>query len=132
MSFIVFVQAFLHSVFNNSLGIIPENVDSDGDSDQGQQNQGQHSSIGVHHAGIFSAGTAASEESDNKHNCPNDDQDDGGVEVGFAEEVQVLGHVDLDVSTNADQSHTRQEKDEVEQKDNVLDENVTTIHLDRL
>ena len=43
-----------------------------------------------------------------------------------------LGHVDLDVSTDADESHTRQEKDEVEQKDNVLDENVTTIHLGRL
>ena len=40
--------------------------------------------------------------------------------------------MDLDVSTNADESHTRQEKDEVEQKDNVLDENVTTIHFDRL
>ena len=46
--------------------------------------------------------------------------------------LKYLGHVDLDVSTDADESHTRQEKDEVEQKDNVFDENVTTIHLDRL
>ena len=46
--------------------------------------------------------------------------------------LKYLGHVDLDVSTNADESHTRQEKDEVEKKDNVLDENVTTIHLGRL
>ena len=54
----------LKALYRNSqiikVNIYPENVDSDGDSDQGQQNQGQHSSIGVHHAGIFSAGTAAS------------------------------------------------------------------------
>ena len=29
-------------------------------------------------------------ESHNEHDCPNDDQDDRGVEVGIAEEVQVL------------------------------------------
>ena len=117
MIVIVLVQAFLHWVFDNRFFVIPENVDSDSNSDQGKQNQGQHSSISVHHAGTFSAGTAASEESDNKHDGTNDDQDDGGVEVRITEEVQVLGHVDLDVSTNSDESCTCQKKDEVEQKE---------------
>ena len=90
MIVIVLVQAFFHCVFDNRFFIIPVNVDSDSNSDQGKQNQGQHSSISVHHAGTFSVGTVASKESDNKHDGTNDDQDDGGVEVGITEEVQVL------------------------------------------
>ena len=46
--------------------------------------------------------------------------------------VYYLCHVDLDISTNANEGHTRQEKDEVEEKDNILDENLATTHLGRL
>jgi len=78
---------------------------------------------------IFRASSTTSKESDDKHEGTNDDQNDGGVDVRVTEEVQVLGHMDLNVSTNADESNTRQEKDEVEEKDNVLDYNFTTRHL---
>jgi len=113
-------------------GIILEDIDCNGDSDQRQQNQGQHSCVSVHHTGIFCASSTASKKGDNEHEGSNDDQNNRGVEVGIAKKVQVLGHVDLDVSTDANESNTRQEKDEVEEEDNVLDQDVATTHLDNL
>jgi len=130
--FVVIFQAVGHCFGDDFPGVTPEDVDCNGDSDQRQQNQGQHSSVGVHHTWVFRASSAAAEEGDDEHEGADDDQDDRSVEVGAAEKVQVLGHVDLDISTNADEGHTRQEKDEVEEKDNVLDKNVTTPHLGRL
>lgn len=126
--FVIF-QTFCHCCGDNFSGVTPKEVDCNGDSDQRQQNQGQHSSVGVHHTGIFRASSATAEEGDDKHESADDDQNDRGVEIGVAQKVQVLGHVDLDVSTNANESHTRQEEDEIEKKDNVFDENVATTHL---
>merc|ERR1711973_829293 len=125
----VIIQAFIHCCGDDFSGVSPKDVDCNGDSDQRQQNQGQHSSVGVHHTGIFRASSATAEEGDDKHESTNDDQNDRCVEVGIAQKVQVLGHVDLDVSTNANKSHTRQEEDEIEKKDNIFDENFTTTHL---
>ena len=64
--------------FRQLCNVYPEDVDCDGDSNQRQQNQGQHSSIGVHHTWIFCASPAAAEEGDNEHEgtC---DSDPGGV-----------------------------------------------------
>jgi len=130
--FIVIFQAVLHCVGDNFLGLAPEDVDCDGDSDQRQQNQGQHRSVGVHHTWVFRASSATAKEGNDEHEGANDNQNDGGVEIGVAEKVQILCHVDLDISTNANEGHTRQEKDEVEEKDDIFDENVTTTHLGRL
>jgi len=75
------------------------------------------------------ASSAAAKESDQKHNGTNNDQNDRCVEVGVAQKVKVLGHVDLDKSTNANESHTCQEEDKVEKKNYILDENLATTHL---
>jgi len=130
--FSVIFQTVCHCVCDNFPGVSPEDEDCNGDSDQRQQNQGQHSSVGVHHTWIFRASSAAAEEGDDEHQGANDDQDDRSVEVGVAQKVQILSHVDLDVGTNSNEGHTRQEKDEVEEKDNILDENVATTHLGSL
>ena len=95
------------------MNVYLEDVDGDSNSDQRKQNQGQHCSVGVHHAMIFSTSSATSKESDDKHEGTNDDQNNRGVDVRITEEVQVLGHLDLNISTNANESNTRQEKDEV-------------------
>ena len=111
------------------MNVYLEDIDGDSNSYQRKQNQGQHCSVGVHHAMIFGASSTTSKESDNKHKGTNDDKNNRGVDVRITEKVQVLGHVDLNISTDANKGNTRQEKDEVEQKDNVLDNNFTTRHL---
>ena len=70
--------------------VYPKDVDCNGNSDQRQQNQGQHSSVGVHHTGIFRASSATAEEGDDKHESTDDDQNDRCVEVGVAQKVQIL------------------------------------------
>jgi len=130
--FSIIFQTVRHCVGDNFPGVPPEDEDCNGDSNQRQQNQGQHSSVGVHHTWIFCASSAAAEEGYDEHQGADDDQDDRSVEVGVAQKVQILGHVDLDVGTNTNEGHTRQEKDEVEEKDNILDENVATTHLGSL
>jgi len=126
------LQTILHCFGDNFPGLTLKDVDCDGNSDQRNQDQGQHRSVSVHHTWVFRASTAAAEEGNDEHEGADDNQDDRGVEVGVAEKVQILCHMDLNVSTNTDESHTRQEKDEVEEKDDVLDENLATTHLGRL
>ena len=62
------------------------------------------------------ASSATAKERDHKHEGTNDDQNDRCVEVGVPQKVKVLGHVDLDKSTNANESHTCQNQDKVEKK----------------
>jgi len=130
--FSIIFQTVCHCVGDNFPGIIPEEEDRNGNSDQRQQNQGQHSSVDVHHTWIFCGSSVAAEECDDEHQGADDDQDNRSVEVGVAQKVQILGHVDLDVGTNTNEGHTCQEKDEVEEEDNILDENVATTHLGSL
>jgi len=71
------------------------------------------------------ASSAAAKESDHKHEGTNDDQNHRCVEVGATQKVKVLGHVDLDKSTNANKSHTKTKL----KKNYVLHENLTTTHF---
>jgi len=77
------------------------------------------------------ASSATAKESDHKHEGTNDDQNHRCVEVGATQKVKVLGHVDLDKSTNANESHTCQNQDKVEKKNYILDENLATTHFGR-
>jgi len=77
------------------------------------------------------ASSATAKERDHKHEGTNDDQNDRCVEVGVPQKVKVLGHVDLDKSTNANESHTCQNQDKVEKKNYILDENLATTHFAR-
>jgi len=75
------------------------------------------------------ASSVAAKESDHKHEGTNDDQNHRCVEVGVPQKVKVLGHVDLDKSTNANESHTCQNQDKVEKKNYILHENLATTHF---
>ena len=127
---VVFLHSFLHALADDLPRVILVDVDGDGHSDQGQEDQGQHGGEGVHHAVVVGASSAASEEGHDHHDSAQDDQDDRSVEVGVAQEVQVLGHVDLDVGSDADQGRARQEEDEVEEENEVFDDYVAAPHFE--
>ena len=59
-----------------------------------------------------------------------DDQDNGSVEVLAIQKVEVLSHVKVDVGSDGDEGHTRQEEDEVDEKDYVTEHCVTTTHFE--
>lgn len=127
---LVLFHRIIHGGLDDFPGIVFVDVNSDGHSNKTDKNQGQHRSIGVDHAGIVSASATTSAESHNQHDSSDDDQDDGSVEVSVAKEIQVLGHVDLNVGTDANQSRGSQEEDEVKQKYYALQHFVATTHLE--
>ena len=106
-----------------------EDVDCNGDSDEREQDQCKHGAIGVHHAVVLGASSATPEKGNDEHDASDDDQNDRGVEVSVAQEIQVLLHVDLDVSSNSDESDARQKEDEVEQEDNVAYHAIAAPHF---
>jgi len=128
--FAVILLSFLHAISDDFADVILVDVNGDGHTDHAQEDQGHHDSIGVNHTRIFSTSSATSKETDEKHDSSNDDQDHRGVQVGVSKEVQVLVHLDLDVGANADKSHRAEEDHEVEEKDDILDDVVTTTHLE--
>ena len=87
----------------------------------------EESSECEHHAGIFRDGSAAAAESHNEDHDPQSDEQDGAVEVGVVQEVEVVAHLDLDVSPHGDQRHSRHEEEEVEDEDEVLEHRVATV-----
>ena len=128
--FAVILLSFLHAISDDFADVILVDVNGDGHTNHAQEDQGHHDSIGVNHTRIFSASSATSKETDEKHDSSDDDQDHRGVQVGVSKEVQVLVHLDLDVGANADKSHRAEEDHEVEEKDDILDDVVTTTHLE--
>ena len=128
--FAVILLSFLHAISDDFADVILVDVNGDGHTNHAQEDQGHHDSIGVNHTWIFSASSTTSKETDEKHDSSDDDQDHRGVQVGVSKEVQVLVHLDLDVGANADKSHRAEEDHEVEEKDDILDDVVTTTHLE--
>ena len=128
--FAVILLSFLHAISDDFADVILVDVNGDGHADHAQEDQGHHDRIGVNHTWIFSASSATSKETDEKHDSSNDDQDHGGVQVRVSKEVQVLLHLHLDVGANADEGHRAEEDHEVEEEDDILDYVVATTHLE--
>ena len=106
-----------------------ENDNGDSNSNQRNQDQCHQRSVRVHHTRVFRASSATSKEGNDQNDGSDDDQDNGSVEVLAIQKVEVLSHVKVDVGSDGDEGHTRQEEDEVDQKDNVTEHCVTTTHF---
>ena len=55
--------------------------------------EGEEGGEGEHHAGVLGAGAAAAEEAEDEDDGAQHDEEDGGVDVGVVEVVQVVGHL---------------------------------------
>ena len=104
-----------------------EHDSGDGGSDLQEQDEGKERSEGVEHAWVLGAGSAASEESDEKDDTSGDHQDDAGVSKVVLGEAGEVTDLEVDGQAESEDDASGHEDDKVAKEDDVFEHVAATV-----
>jgi len=128
---LVKLQPFLHVLGYLFLEVSLESEGCNAGTNLSDEDAEEKESVHVHHAFVLLAGSAASEEADDKDDTTKDNDEDRSVNIVVSQEVEVVLGLDLSISTKTNQDNTNEGKDEVTDYHEVFDETLAArLHND--